>query len=479
MLFNSWEYMFCFLPVMLAAYWLALRFLSRHVATIVLLAGSLFFYGWFMPKLAVVLVVSVLVNWYLGRLVAVHRGGKPLLTVAVAANLVPLAFYKYVNFLLSAVCDALGFVGIDCSIGVLRFAVPLGISYFTFVQIAYLVDSFRGKTVDSPWNYMLSVMFWPKLVAGPIIRPHEFADRYSRICSTRAIPHRFYIAIFVFLLGLFKKVFVADPLGAVADWGWAVKDTALTSGSAWYATVAYSLQLYFDFSGYSDMAWGSAMLFGIRLPWNFNSPYKSASIQDFWRRWHISLSLWLRDYLYFSFGGSRRGLAKTLRNVFLTFLLGGIWHGAGWTFVIWGAMHGAALSVNNLWRRLQSRRLPKVIGLVLTLVFVHIAWVFFRAPDATAAVRMVMAMFGLSDIATVSYPWALKESWCDYFVMAFAVAALFSVNSNQLAGYFLRRYRSHAHQIACGLLCAALLFFSLLRMFAANIANSPFVYFQF
>ena len=479
MLFNSWEYMFCFLPAMLAAHRLALALLSRTAATVVLLAGSLFFYGWFLPKLAVALPLTVALNWLLCRMVMAHRGNRALLAAAVAANLLPLAFCKYVNFLLSIACGALGLAGMDCHVGVMKFAVPLGISYFTFVQIAYLVDSSRGKVVESFWDYALSVMFWPKLVAGPIVRPFEFVRRYSRACNVRFIPRRFYIATLVFLLGLFKKTLIADPLGAVADWGWAANGVALTSASAWFATVAYSLQLYFDFSGYSDMAWGSAMLFNVRLPWNFNSPYKSASIQEFWRRWHISLSLWLRDYLYFTFGGSRSGLAKTLRNVFFTFLLGGIWHGAGWTFVIWGAMHGAALSVNNLWRRLQPRRLPKAAGIVLTLAFVHFAWVFFRAPDAASGVSMVLSMFGLKGGDLTSYAWAVGKSWCDYAVMAMAVAALFSVNSNQLAGYFLRRYRSRVHQSVCGFLCAALLFFSLLRIFAANISASPFVYFQF
>jgi len=467
MLFNSLEYLAWFLPVVLFLYALSRRFLPQAGTTALLVVASLVFYGWFVPRMVLFLLVMMALNWTLSRLLSWQKGGKALLVAAVTANLLPLLFYKYTTFLFPPLA------------GVLKLAAPLGISYFTFVQISFLVDTYRGKEVSSFLDYALASVFWPKTVAGPIIRPERFVRQWRRPCNRRFYAHRFILAVLVFVLGLGKKVVLADPLGAMADWGWGPHAQPLAAGAAWLSTFAYTLQIYFDFSGYSDMAWGSALLFNIRLPWNFNSPYKAASIQDFWRRWHISLSLWLRDYLYFTFGGSRCGLAKTIRNVFFTFLLGGIWHGAGWTFVIWGAMHGAMLSVNNLWRKLQPHRLPKILGWLLTLVGVHFAWVFFRAPDAASAFGMLKSMFGLAANAATGWDWTNSSPILTYPFVGLCCLLLFLPNSIQWVGGLMRRRFSLWTVAFAGLACGVIILLSLVCGLSESMPSTPFVYFKF
>jgi len=473
MLFNSLEYLACFLPIAFVGFWLCRRFLPQAGATAFLILASLVFYGWFAPRMVLFLLVMMALNWTLSRLLVRQKGGRALLTAAVTANLLPLLFYKYTTFLFPPLA------------GVLKLAAPLGISYFTFVQISFLVDTYRSSrsfNLQPPvsfLDYALASVFWPKTVAGPIVRPVAFARQWRRPCNRRFFSHRFVLAVFVFILGLGKKVVLADPLGAMADWGWGPHAAPLGAGAAWLSTFAYTLQIYFDFSGYSDMAWGSALLFNIRLPWNFNSPYKAASIQDFWRRWHISLSLWLRDYLYFTFGGSRRGLAKTIRNVFFTFLLGGIWHGAGWTFVTWGALHGAMLSVNNLWRKLQSRRLPSALGWLLTLLGVHFAWVFFRAPDATSAFGMLRSMFGLLPGETIGWDWTSSSPVLTWLFIALCVLCLFCPSSLQLTyGLAHRRCSARALCVA-GAACGVLVLLSIVCGMSEAMPTTPFVYFKF
>ena len=465
MQFNTIEYLLWFLPAVLVGYCLFRRFASQGLTTGMLVVSSLVFYGWHAPKMVLFLLVMIAVNWAASRQLAQQRGGKALLIGVVVMNLLPLVFYKYTTFLIPQLH------------GVLKVAVPLGISYFTFVQISFAVDTFRGRTVASFWNYALASVFWPKLVAGPIIRPAAFSAQWLRPCNRRIQSHRIVLALFVFTLGLGKKVILADPLGAMADWGWGA--LPLKMGAAWLSTAAYTLQLYFDFSGYSDMAWGSALLFNIRLPWNFNSPYKAASIQDFWRRWHISLSLWLRDYLYFTFGGSRGGLPKTIRNVFFTFLLGGIWHGAGWTFVIWGALHGLMLSVNNLWRKLQSRRLPLVLGWALTILGVHIAWVFFRAPDAISAFSMLHAMLGLTADSAKGWDWTNSSPVLTYSFVALCATILTFPNTRDLALSLIRGWHSPVKVVCAGVACGAIVLLAVVCGMCESVPSIPFVYFQF
>lgn len=465
MLFTSPEYLFAFVPIVFAAYWLVIARTNVSIRAAFLTIASFVFFGWYAPKMVAFPIVMMGINWSLSRFLRTQKGGRRLLIAAVTVNLLPLVFYKYTTFLFPPLA------------GILKLAVPLGISYFTFVQIAFVVDTYRGKTVDSVWDYALASIFWPKIVAGPIVRPAAFAAQWRRPINVRFPRQRFYLALVVFLLGLFKKMVLADPLGQIADWGWSVAGTDLTTGAAWLTTFAYTLQLYFDFSGYSDMAWGVALLFNIKLPWNFHSPYKASSIQDFWRRWHISLSFWLRDYLYFTFGGSRCGLAKTLRNVVLTFTIGGIWHGAGWTFVCWGLFHGLMLSVNNLWRKLQSKHLPMLLGWALTILGVHLAWVFFRAPDIGSAFAMLRAMF--TTLGTTGYDWTQSSPILTYGFVIFATILLFFPNTRQLVSYLNRRRHNIMPSVLAGALCGTALVAILVCGLSESMPTAPFVYFQF
>lgn len=463
MQFNSIIY-FWFALIAFGIWALGFYRASTSIRSIYLTVFSLVFYGWVSPSLVVFPVVMMLINYPIGRRLAKERCGRKLLSAAIILNLIPLVFCKYTFFLLPSLE------------GVFRIAVPMGISYFTFVQISYLVDASRGKWVEGFWDYALASVFWPKTVAGPIVRPVSFVAQWRRPCNRKIQLHRLYLGGVIFLFGLVKKLVLADPLGAIADWGYGAG--ALTTGAAWMTSVAYTLQLYFDFSGYSDMAWGSAIIFNIKLPWNFNSPYKATSIQDFWRRWHISLSQWLRDYLYFTFGGSRCGLVKTLRNVMLTFTIGGLWHGAGWTFIAWGAMHGAMLSINNLWKKFSPVKVPKLLGWALTLLGVHFAWVFFRAPTILSAWELIKALFGAT--GTVGYDWSASTPLFTYGLMVVAaIIAIFLPNTCGLLHHIAQRRASGCTAFMIGLACGILAFLVLVCGMSEVMPKSAFVYFQF
>ncbi|MDD2585831.1 MAG: MBOAT family protein [Syntrophomonadaceae bacterium] len=277
----------------------------------------------------------------------------------------------------------------------MQIALPVAISFFTFVQIAYLVDIYRGETRQKHLlDYLLFVSFFPYLLSGPIVRHNELAGQYDDPALKTPDYRNIATGIFLFSLGLFKKIVIADTLAVWANFGF---DTAasLTLIEGWVVSLSYTLQLYFDFSGYTDMALGVALLFNLKLPINFNSPYKAVSIQDFWRRWHISLSRFLRDYVYIPLGGSRVGDFKLYRNLLLTLLIGGLWHGAAWTFVFWGFLHGMALAVCRIWQKLNIR-MNKVLAWLITFNFINIAWVFFRAHSWSDAIKVLKAMLGLN-----------------------------------------------------------------------------------
>jgi D-alanyl-lipoteichoic acid acyltransferase DltB (MBOAT superfamily) len=283
-----------------------------------------------------------------------------------------------------------------------------------------------------------------------------------------------------FSSGARKKTVACRSNGYGRRLGLGIKPDNLSTGTAWIVTLAYTLQLYFDFSGYCDMAMGSALLFNIRLPLNFNSPYHALSIQDFWKRWHITLSAWLRDYIYIPLGGNRKGLARTIVNVFTTFLIGGIWHGAGWTFVIWGAMHGFALAINNLWKNLVAIRLNKVYGWIITFSFVHFAWIFFRAPDVTSAFDMIHRMFCAPQSKGVqSFQWGFAYNALFYLTLCFIIIILPLSNTFIMGTFLTQKSRSSKLQTLTGVYCALILFLCFLRLLAKNIPRSPFLYFQF
>ncbi|MEA2029108.1 MAG: MBOAT family protein [Campylobacterota bacterium] len=391
MLFNSYEFIFLFLPVVFFTYYFLLSKRLVVGAKGFLVFSSLFFYSWWNIAYLPLILSSMLFNYIVGSSLNgakehIKIGKKQLLSIGIIANLGLLGYFKYADFFISNL-NALG-----ASIGLLELALPLAISFFTFQQIAYLVDSYRGETNEYDFlNYALFVTFFPQLIAGPIVHHKEmmpqFASRWNAVKKYRNIA----LGMFIFSMGLFKKVVIADTFAVWATAGFD-SATTLTFFEAWATSLSYTFQLYFDFSGYTDMAIGVALLFNIKLPINFNSPYKATDIQDFWRRWHMTLSRFLKDYIYIPLGGNRKGSFRTYNNLMATFILGGLWHGAGWTFVFWGFLHGLALVIHRLWQSI-GFKLNIIVAWFITFNFVNIAWVFFRAKEWEDAIKVLEGMF--------------------------------------------------------------------------------------
>jgi len=368
-----------------------------------LVGASLFFYGWWNPAYLFIIIGSILFNYYWGILVA-GRHNKPILTVGIAANLGMLAYFKYANFFVDNI-NTLA----NTNFYLESIILPLAISFFTFQQVSYLVDAYQGKTREYNFlHYCLFVTFFPQMIAGPIVHHKEMLPQFGKKAIFTLNPEALSVGLTIFFFGLFKKVIIADGLAIYATPVFeAVKHGYVLSFlEAWVGAISYSLQIYFDFSGYSDMAIGLAYMFGIRIPLNFNSPYKSKNIIDFWRRWHISLSRFLRDYLYIPLGGNRCGEPRRYSNIMITMLLGGLWHGAAWTFVIWGGLHGMFLLINQLWIKIKLRfgyhtenLLAKGSARVLTFLSVVVAWVFFRADSVGSAMTILRSMAGYNGFA--------------------------------------------------------------------------------
>jgi len=403
MLFNSYIFIFLFLPVVLFGFhWIGS--LGRHrVAIAWLVAASLLFYGWWNPAYLGLILGSMLFNYAMGVAILTDKlpNKKCLLVTGIATNLALLGYFKYANFFVDNLNTLVG-----NSLTLETIILPLAISFFTFQQITYLVDAYRGETREYHFlHYALFVTFFPQLIAGPIVHHREMLPQFARDTLYRLKAEHLAVGITIFALGLFKKVVLADGIAVYATpvFDAAEAGVVLTLFEAWGGALAYSLQLYFDFSGYSDMAIGLARMFGLRLPLNFNSPYKATSIIDFWRRWHITLSRFLRDYLYIPLGGSRKGEARRMANLMITMLLGGLWHGAGWTFVLWGGLHGLYLMVNHGWRRLlpvtSENVFRKVFGWTVTMLAVVVAWVPFRAETMEGASQVLGAMIGMNGLS--------------------------------------------------------------------------------
>ena len=396
MLFSSYTFLFQFLPAVVLAFAAARRH-SPRAGILVLAGASLFFYGAWRPIYLLLLIASIAVNFSLGLLMEDPGRRRVVGLIGVALNLALLCYFKYTNFIFDSLNMLTG-----APLPLVNIVLPLGISFFTFQQIAYLVDVMRGAPVERDVvSYTLFVSFFPHLIAGPLVHHAEMIPQFKRGRTSRSavLAAR---GLAIFAAGLFKKVVIADNLAQFVSPVFAHLDAGggVTTPWAWLATLAYTFQIYFDFSGYSDMAVGLALLFGIRLPVNFRSPYKAMSIIEFWRRWHITLSRFLRDYLYIPLGGNRLGEQRRYLNLMVTMLLGGLWHGAGWNFLIWGGLHGLYLCVNHLWQAWRGagakfRSGPATIASwAITFFVVVIAWVFFRARTAAGARQMLGALFG-------------------------------------------------------------------------------------
>lgn len=488
MLFSDPIFLFKFLPLALLGFAVTLAIGTRAHRLILLIALSLVFYAWFKAEYLILLVGSMGVNFWLAHLILKEPGtpkSKRILIAGIIGNLALLGVYKYLGFF-ALNLNALFDVGLPDP----KLLLPLAISFFTFQQISYLCDSHAGKIPVEEHNaldYGVFVTFFPQLIAGPIVHHSEMMPQFRTTPAMSARAFMFCEGLLLFACGLFKKLVIADSVAPYADLVFVAVDGGQTVSLAtgWFGALAYTFQIYFDFSGYSDMAIGLGLLFGIRLPWNFNSPYKSENISEFWRRWHMTLSRWLRDYLYIPMGGNRKGTIRQYANNFMTMLLGGLWHGAHWNFVIWGALHGFYLIANQL-----TRTLCKRLGILnfvethggirfsswgLTFLGAVIAWVFFRATTTSGAFSMIGSMFGLSSGGT-DIP-ASTET-----IALIAIAGLIAVilpNTKQLSEWVNRIdfSKGFASPVALGAysgVAGAGAFFASL-----SIAQSPFLYFNF
>jgi alginate O-acetyltransferase complex protein AlgI len=399
MVFSSYLFLFYFLPLALLLYYAA----PRRLKHLVLTALSYVFYGWANPLFVFLLLFSTAVDYFCGLAIASARergsdsAARRALIVSICTNVGLLGFFKYFNFgvdSVNALAGSLGLEALRLDVA-LRVTLPLGISFYTFQSMSYAIDVYRGRAaaIRNFVDFACFVSMFPQLVAGPIIRFSEVADQLRSRTHTVT---KFARGVAFFSVGLAKKVLLANPCGKVADV--AFEAGALHPLDAWYGVVAYAFQIYFDFSGYSDMAIGLGLMLGFVFPKNFDSPYRSQSITEFWRRWHISLSTWLRDYLYVPLGGNRKGPLRTYANLFIVMLLGGLWHGASWNFVVWGGLHGSFLALERMQGKTAPYwRLPAPMRVAATFLVVLVSWVFFRAPDLSSAGRYLAAMAHLSE----------------------------------------------------------------------------------
>lgn len=412
MLFNSYEFILIYLPIVFAGFfWIARS--SHRLAGLWLVVASLSFYGYWNPKFVLLLLASITFNYAIGYAIGHARNTgktKPLFMAAIAANLGLLGYFKYTNFFISTINGISG-----SGFGMADVVLPLGISFFTFTQIAFLADVYRGIAREYNFiHYLLFVTYFPHLIAGPVLHHKQMMPQFAAPSTYRISSENVAAGLMFFTIGLAKKVLLADSFSEYAS---PVFDA--TKGgvqpdfiAAWTGALSYTLQLYFDFSGYSDMAIGISLLFGVKLPLNFNSPYKAHNIIEFWRRWHMTLSQFLRDYLYIPLGGNRHGPLRHHLNLMVTMLLGGLWHGANWTFVVWGGLHGLYLVLNHaifwVWGKtgtsgVQSTQIARALGTVFTFVLVVIAWVFFRAETFESAILILSGMAAFSQLHNLNF----------------------------------------------------------------------------
>ena len=483
MLFNSPVFILAFLPITFLIYFFLTRGGFIKLSKMWLVLASLFFYGYWDPVYLLLIGSSIVVNFTLANRIRETQHKQGYLYTGILFNLGLLGYFKYADFFIDNVNMALA-----SQIPELNIVLPLAISFFTFQQVAYLVDTKNGECEESDFlSYCLFICFFPQLIAGPIVHHKEMMPQFDQAGKSRIQARNVILGLMIFAIGLFKKVVLADALAQYVD---PVFHLSLTQEvgftAAWLGSLAYTFQLYFDFSGYCDMAIGAALLFNIVLPINFNSPYKAVNIQDFWRRWHMTLSRWFRDYVYVKLGGNRVGKLLTLRNVFLTAFVSGIWHGAGWTFVIWGAMHGLAMVVHRLYSDHLAFSLPRWVAWLLTFLFVNFAWVVFRAESLTSALNIYAGMVNFSDAINIyfvefyhsashlfSAPQGFESVLGVYWVLAASAIAFFGVNSLVLSE---RMVLSQARQWLLGGALSLLLFTTLISL---GNKYSAFIYFNF
>ncbi|MEO1409903.1 MAG: MBOAT family O-acyltransferase [Bacteroidota bacterium] len=473
MVFSSILFLLYFLPAFLLCYFLSP---AKWKNTVALLASALF-YLWGAPRFFFVLLFSLLLDFYLVRLTHHARGAlrQGLLVLTIAIDLGLLLGAKYLGFFtenLSLLLQSLGGEGITA----LSFVLPIGISFITFQRLSYVIDCYWGRVApqEKLGDYCLYILLFPQLIAGPIVRYREIAAQLEDRRSQDSIDHR-WRGLLRFVTGLVKKVLIANVLGALVDQIFAGPPDALNATTAWVGIIAYSFQIYFDFSGYSDMAIGLAGMLGFRFPENFNFPYLSRSITEFWRRWHLTLSSWMRDYLYIPLGGNRVSTVRLYVNLWVVFLLSGLWHGAAWTFIVWGIFHGAFLVLDRLFLLRLLEGMGKIPATLLTYLIVLVGWTFFRAPSIEAALAYlrVMAMGEWSGMQL----YAPQQFW---LVLALATLAAFAGIWERTQAWGLAWYRGVEHPFWLGVkavISTLLVWWCLGAIYSSDF--NPFIYFKF
>jgi len=490
MLFNSYEFIFLFLPIVLIGFFLIGGKGHHRIAISWLVAASLFFYGWWNPAYLGLMLASIFFNYAIGISLVSGKPSKPLLIFGIIANLGALGYFKYANFFV----DNLNYIA-STNFHLETIILPLAISFFTFQQITYLVDAYRGETREYNFlHYGLFVSFFPQLIAGPIVHHREMLPQFSNNSIYKPNHENLAIGFIFFFIGLFKKVVIADGLAIYASpiFIMVANGDAISFSQAWSGALAYTFQLYFDFSGYSDMAIGLARMFGVKLPLNFHSPYKAINIIDFWKRWHMTLSRFLRDYVYIPLGGNRKGKTRRYINLMIAMLVGGLWHGAAWTFVMWGALHGIYIVINHAWHGIRrklghnldnSTILGRGISWLLMFIAVVIGWVFFRSENFNSAILIIETMFGLSgfDFPELGIEWNI---W--YFILLSFLLVKLMPNTQQIMNhyepaldtYFWKTY-SGKIKLAPTLSWVIIIVFIAVSAILGLGKESEFLYFQF
>lgn len=489
MIFSSLEFVCVFLPVVLVLYSMIP---SLRMKNGLLIIASLLFYAYGEPVYVLLMIGSVIVNYIFARLIAAGRCKKAFLFISVIFNLGVLAVFKYTGFIVTSINDAL-----SVEIHVPEIALPIGISFFTFQALSYVIDVYRGDTAVQKnfFKVLLYISFFPQLIAGPIIKYHDISKALSdRKQSFEAVS----FGMRRFIFGLAKKVLIANAVGEVADMLFAAELSHINCISAWLAAIAYMLQIYYDFSGYSDMAIGLGQMFGFQFAENFRYPYAAASIKDFWRRWHISLSTWFKEYLYIPLGGNRKGKVRTSLNKMIVFFMTGLWHGANWTFVVWGLYHGLFLLIED-WFRLPKaneasvstnikmvgvkRKLFRILGHIYSLLVVCIGFVIFRSENMQQAFSMIGRMFGTGGFSDGSRS-LMWQMLTPYFMLMLIAGILFAAPIPALARWINARFISSGNMKMRSFLSAILYAVSMLLLvwcmlrLSGNTYN-PFIYFRF
>ena len=473
MVFSSLVFLLYFLPVFLLLYY----FSPKKSQNVLALVASCIFYAWGEPEFFFLVFTFLIVDFYLVQLMALSEGllRKRLLILTISLDILMLLVFKYLDFFIGNFNGLLSVFG-STAIPLTNLALPIGISFITFQKISYVLDCYQGKSkpLDSLVDYALYIMLFPQLIAGPIVRFNEIADQLKERYYQKGIDDRL-SGLFRFIIGLSKKVLIANSLGWVVDQIFGLEASQLNMATAWLGIVAYSFQIYYDFSGYSDMAIGLAKMIGFKFPENFNFPYIAQSITEFWRRWHITLSNWMRDYLYIPLGGNRVGQTRLYINLSLVFLFSGFWHGAAWTFVFWGAFHGFFLILDRLFLLRFLKRIGKLPAILLTYMIVLMGWVFFRAPDFDYAFNYLGQLFSFNGMELMVF--TKNKFW---WMLLLAVLFAFYGGIKRLedwANAWFETNEKWGSTILKAMLSISLGGLCLLEIYGA--AFNPFIYFQF